>query len=483
MTRQLHELVPKVLWKNFESICAIPHPSKKEDKIIGFVEDFARKHQLAYKKDGVGNVVVGKPATQGNERKPGIVLQAHLDMAPQKNADTMHDFEKDPIQAYVDGEWVKAKGTTLGADDGIGVAAGLAVLESTDLSHGPLEVLFTVDEETGMTGAFNLTHDFLKGRIFLNLDSEDEGELYVGCAGGVNTTATFAVKPEPTPLETKSFKISLTGLNGGHSGVDIHLGRANANKLMNRLLWKASRENGLRIATIAGGSLRNAIARESFVTVVAPENNEKEFYAWIAEFHTILQEEFLSIEPDLKLEIIPTDRPETVFDNATQDRFLNAIYAAPNGVIRVSSEVPGIVETSTNLAIVKTAEDRIEINCLLRSSIDSAKADLCNVMTSIFELAGASVVHEGSYPGWKPDFQSPLLTTMKKVYKAKFSCDPKVKVIHAGLECGIIGDKYKSMDMISFGPTIRYPHSPSEKVNIASVEKFWVYLTEALGRI
>lgn len=483
MTRKIHELAPQVLWKNFEGICAIPHPSKKEDKIIAFVEGFAKQHRLSYKKDSVGNVVVSKPATKGNEHKPDVILQAHLDMAPQKNADTMHDFEKDPIQAYVDGEWVKAKGTTLGADDGIGVAAGLAVLESTDLSHGPLEVLFTVDEETGMTGAFNLTHDFLKGRILLNLDSEDEGELYVGCAGGVNTTATFAVKPELTPLETKSFKISLTGLNGGHSGVDIHLGRANANKLMNRLLWKASREFGLRIATITGGSLRNAIARESFVTAIVPENSDKEFYAWIAEFHTILQEEFSSIEPDLKLEITPTEMPETVFDNATQDHFLNAIYAAPNGVIRMLSDVSEIVETSTNMAIVKSAEDRIEIKFLLRSSIDSAKEDLCNAMTGVFELAGAKIVHEGPYPGWKPDFQSPLLTTMKKVYKGKFGCDPEVKVIHAGLECGIIGDIYKNMDMISFGPTIRYPHSPSEKVNIPSVEKFWVYLTEALKEI
>jgi dipeptidase D len=480
----IKELTPKVLWKNFESLCNIPRPSKKEEKVVEFVIDFAKKHGLEHLKDEVGNVIICKPATKGNEKKPTMVLQAHLDMVPQKNAATVHDFEKDPIQPYIDGEWVKAKGTTLGSDNGIGVSAALAVLESNDIPHGPIEVLLTIDEETGMTGAFNLKPGVLKGNILLNLDTEDEGELYVGCAGGVNTSVKFNFKPETVPAGMKAYNISLTGLKGGHSGVDIHLGRGNANKIMNRFLWQAAREFGLRISTIEGGSLRNAIPRESFVTAVIPSDKEKALYSWADEFSKIIKNELSQVEPDLKFETLTVAAlPATVIDKNTQDKFLNAIYAMPNGVIRMITDLPGVVETSTNLAIIKSKDDSIEIMCLLRSSVDTAKKDLSNAMTAVFELAGASVTHDGSYPGWKPNVDSRILNLMKKVYEKKFGKIPEVKVIHAGLECGIIGDVYKGMDMISFGPTIRFPHSPDEKVNIPSVEKFWTYLTETLNAV
>ena len=483
MATLINELAPQALWKNFESLCNIPRPSKKETKVIEHVIDFAKKHNLKYSKDEVGNVVISKPATKGNENKPTVVLQAHLDMVPQKNTATVHDFEKDPIQPVIDGEWVRAKGTTLGSDNGIGVSAALAILEANDIAHGPMEALFTIDEETGMTGAFNLKPGMLKGTILMNLDSEDEGEIFIGCAGGVNTTVTFEFKPEAVPSGMKAFKINLTGLKGGHSGVDIHLGRGNANKVMNRFLWKASRDLGLRISSIEGGSLRNAIPRESFVTAIVPANNEKALLSWADEFSKTIKNELSSVEPDIKFEAVTTSLPSTVLDKQTQEKFLNAIYAAPNGVIRMISEMPEVVETSTNLAIIKSDEKTIEVNCLLRSSVDSAKTDLANAMTSVFELAGAKVVHDGQYPGWKPDVASPILKTMKKVYEEQFGKTPEVKVIHAGLECGIIGDVYKNMDMIYFGPTIRHPHSPDEKVNIPSVEKFWKYLVETLKAV
>jgi dipeptidase D len=483
MSTQMKDLAPKALWKNFESLNNIPRPSKKEEKAVEFAIEFAKKHGLDYSKDEVNNVIIRKPATKGNENKPTIVLQAHLDMVPQKNAATVHDFEKDPIQTFIDGDWVKAKGTTLGADNGIGVSAALAVLESADIPHGPIEVLLTIDEETGMTGAFNLKPDFVKGRILMNLDSEDEGELYIGCAGGINTTGTFTFKPESTPAGSKAFKINLTGLKGGHSGIDIILGRGNANKLMNRFLWKCLRDFDLRIASIEGGSLRNAIPRESFVTAVIPESQTNAFNAYISEFRDTICSELKTPEPDIKFEAIAADLPQSVMDKATQARFLSAIYTLPNGVIRMESDMPGVVETSTNLAIIKSSGNTIEVRCLLRSSVESAKTDLANAMTAAFELAGANVVHDGGYPGWKPNVNSKILNTMKQVYLNKFGKTPEVKVIHAGLECGIIGDVYKGMDMISFGPTIRHPHSPDEKVNIPTVQKFWDYLVETLKAV
>jgi dipeptidase D len=480
MQKTLRELEPQALWNYFADICAIPHPSKKEEKIIQYVKKFGKDLGLETLTDKIGNVVIRKAATPGYENRKTIILQAHLDMVPQKNNDTKHDFENDPIDAYIDGEWVKARGTTLGADNGIGVAAAMAVLADKTLEHGPVEGLFTIDEETGMTGAFELQPGFVKGDIMLNLDSEDEGELYIGCAGGIDTSAVFPYKAINVVGATTAWKLTVKGLKGGHSGLDIHLGRGNANKIMTRISWQAHREFQLQIGSIEGGSLRNAIPREAFAIVVAPRENEEQIESLIENLKVRIKNELRNTEPDLYIELVKTDIPETVIDSAVTTKLLNALYACPNGVIRMSDTMPGIVETSTNLAIVRSTGEFVEVLILQRSAVDSAKEDLSNMMISVFELAGAEMKQSGSYPGWKPDINSPILNVMKEVHKAKFGEMPEVKVIHAGLECGIIGGVYPELDMISFGPTIRHPHSPDEKVNIKSVGVFYNYLTEVL---
>jgi dipeptidase D len=477
---ELKNLNPKPLWSVFSDLCSIPRPSKHEEKVVQYVIDFAQKHGLQYYKDKVGNVIIRKPATPGRENAHPVILQAHVDMVPQKNTATNHNFLTDPLQPYVDGEWVKAKGTTLGADNGIGVAAAMAVLQSKDIAHGPLEVLLTIDEETGMTGAFNIEEGSLKGKTMINMDSEDEGELYIGCAGGMNTTAKIPVKWESVKGDYKAYKINLTGLKGGHSGLDINLGRGNANKLINRFLWKVSRELGVQLAGLDGGTLRNAIPREAFATVVVPAAQSSAFEKEVKAYEQTLKIELGSVEPDLSFKVESTGNPAKAVEKGSQASILNAIYSIPNGAMRMIAEMPEVVETSTNLAIVKLGENEIELMCLLRSSVDSAKVDLANSMTSVFELAGGSVVHDGDYPGWKPDVHSPILLTMQQVYEKHFGKKPEVKVIHAGLECGIIGDKFPGMDMVSFGPTIRHPHSPDEKVNVPTVEKFWNFLVETL---
>ncbi|HTX87843.1 MAG TPA: aminoacyl-histidine dipeptidase, partial [Bacteroidales bacterium] len=433
--------------------------------------------------DEVGNVIIRKPATRGMENRKGVVLQGHLDMVPQKNSDKVHDFEKDPIDAFVDGEWVKARGTTLGADNGMGVAAALSVLESKDLTHGPVEALFTIDEETGMTGAFGLKAGLLHGDILMNLDSEDEGELYIGCAGGTNANMIFKYTEVQVPAGVSGFKVNVTGLKGGHSGVDIHLGRGNSNKVLNRFLWHAAEKHGLRLAAIDGGSLRNAIPRESFAWVTVPDKMKEDFIRCIGEFSETVRKELSAVEPDLKMEAVPAELPKKLIDEKTQHNLFNAIYGCPNAVIRMSNEMPGLVETSTNLAIVKSENGTIRVHCLLRSSVDSAKTDLEHMIRSVFTLAGAEVGFDGQYPGWKPNPDSPILKTMQEIYKKKFGKVPEIKAIHAGLECGLLGGVYPAWDMISFGPTIRYPHSPDEKVNIETVKKFWDYLVETLANI
>jgi len=480
MTMNLNELSPKPLWSIFADLCSIPRPSKHEEKVVQYVIGFAQKHGLEFYNDKAGNVIIRKKATPGKEGAKPIILQAHVDMVPQKNSATQHDFLTDPIQAYVDGEWVKARGTTLGSDNGIGVAAAMAVLQSNDLVHGPLEVLLTIDEETGMTGAFNIEPDSLKGKTMINLDSEDEGELYIGCAGGLNTSARIPVKWENVSGNFKAYKLNLTGLKGGHSGLDINLGRGNANKLMNRFLWNASREFGVKIASLEGGTLRNAIPREAFAVIAVPGDAVSKFEKGISDFEQTLKTELGSIETDLSFNAESCELPKQVVENKSQANFLNAIYVIPNGAVRMIAEMPEVVETSTNLAIIKLKETELELMCLLRSSVDSAKMDLANAMTAVFELSGAAVAHDGAYPGWKPNVNSPILSTMAEVYQKKFGKKPEVKVIHAGLECGIIGDKYPGMDMVSFGPTIRHPHSPDEKVNIPTVQKFWDFLVETL---
>jgi len=479
----ISDLKPEKLWSIFYDLTQIPRPSKAEQKAVEFVRSFGEKLGLETIQDKAGNVIIKKPARSGNENKPGIILQGHLDMVPQKNSDTEHDFEKDPIKAFVDGEWVAAKGTTLGADNGIGVAAALAVMAADNINHGPVEALLTVDEETGMTGAFNLEEGILEGKILINLDSEDEGELYIGCAGGVNTSARFDFINESVPDGMKAYKLGVSGLKGGHSGLDIHLGRGNSNQLLIRFMYNAFKKHGLRLAEIDGGSLRNAIPRESFAIVTIPEKYESEFLRSVEEFRSIYQAELGSVEPGLVFLAEPVETPRLIIDRNTQKNLIKSVYGLPNGVIRMSADTPGVVETSSNLAIIKSGKDHIEVLCLLRSSVDTAKESLAKSIQCVFELAGAEVVHDGDYPGWKPDVDSPILTTMKKVYQKDFGKVPEVKVIHAGLECGIIGDTYKGLDMISFGPTIRYPHSPDEKVHIESVKKFWDFLVSTLENI
>lgn len=442
--------------------------------------EFGISNGLETLRDDVGNIIIRKPATPGMENRKGIILQTHLDMVPQKNSDKNHDFEKDPIEAYIDGEWVTANGTTLGADNGMGVAATMAVLASKEIKHGPVEALFTCDEETGMTGAFGLKPGLLNGEILLNLDSEDEGELYVGCAGGTNANASFSFVNEPVPAGMTGFKLSITGLKGGHSGLEIILQRGNSNKLMNRYLSHAAQKHGLRLSWIDGGSLRNAIPRESFAIVAVPAENKESFLNCQAKYANIFQKELASVEPDLKFTAEAVDTPGTVIDLKTQSSLFRALYACPNGVIRMSDDMKGLVETSTNLASVKMKGNDILVQCLLRSSVDTSQEDLGIMIENVFLLAGANVVLDGRYPGWKPNMNSPILNTMQDVYQNLYGRIPEIKAIHAGLECGLLGGVYPKWDMISFGPTIRYPHSPDEKVHIQSVMKFWNYLVSTL---
>jgi len=483
MGAEISKLEPNAVWRHFYNLTQIPRPSKHEAKCIAYMKEFGESLGLETIIDTVGNVIIRKPATSGMENRKGVILQAHLDMVPQKNSDKIHDFEKDPIETVIDGEWVRANGTTLGADNGMGVAAAMAVLESKDIQHGMVEALFTIDEETGMTGAFGLQPGYLKGDILLNLDSEDEGELYIGCAGGTNANAEFIYKETDTPQNAIAYKLSVTGLKGGHSGVDIHLGRGNANKIINRFLKNTTNIFKVRIAKLIGGSLRNAIPREAFADIVLPMQNKIEFENYLNEFETIIKKELSSVEPDLKIEINTIDLPSKVMDESDQINFIDAIYACPNGVIRMSNEMEGLVETSNNLAIITVENGKATAMCLLRSSVDSAKLDLESQIESVFNLAKANILFSGQYPGWKPNPQSPILKKMLEIYNNKFGKTPKIFAIHAGLECGLLGGVYPNWDMISFGPTIRFPHSPDEKVQIESVNKFWDFLVETLKHI
>jgi dipeptidase D len=480
---EIGNLQPQGIWKNFEKLLAVPRPSKKEARIIEVMKKFGEDLGLETIVDKVGNVIIRKPATPGMEDRKGVVLQGHLDMVPQKNSDVSHDFENDPIQAYIDGEWVKARGTTLGADNGMGVAAAMAVLEATDLVHGPVEALFTIDEETGMTGAFNLEPGILQGDILINMDSEDEGELYIGCAGGMNGNIFFDYTEESIPAGYTAFRISITGMKGGHSGMDIALGRGNAIKSLNRFLWENKDKLGIKLAEIDGGGLRNAIPREAFATILVPNENIEGLKSEFNRFSQVIKSELSSTEPDLKTDISDAEMPSSFINDEVVKNMLSSVYACPNGVIRMSADFEGLVETSSNLAILKSEAGRIHIMCLLRSSVDSAKHDLAQMMQSVFDLAGAHCRFDGEYPGWKPNPESPILYHMRQIYNKRFGKIPEIKAIHAGLECGILGAAYPNWDMISFGPTIRFPHSPDEKVNIPSVDKFYDFLLETLKNI
>jgi dipeptidase D len=477
----LGNLKPAPIWKHFEKLCSIPRPSRHEQQAAAYVYEFAKSCGLQALRDEAGNVIVKKPATKGMENRRTVVLQTHLDMVPQKNQDVAHDFTKDPIKPRVEGEIVKATGTTLGADNGIGVAAALAVLEAKDLVHGPVEALFTIDEEAGMTGANKLKGGLLDGDILFNLDSEDEGELCIGCAGGMDVVATLAYKGEPA--SGTAYKLSLSGLKGGHSGVDIHLGRANANKVMTRLLWEARREMELRIATWEGGDLRNAIPRWANAVVTVPADKAAAFEKKIAAVIADIQKEFAAVDPGIKLAVEKTATPPAVIDKTVGDRLLNALYAAPHGVFAMIRDMPTVTETSTNLAIVKSGNGEVVVTNMLRSSVDTKKTDVGNMIRSVFEAAGAAVDSSGSYPGWQPYTASPVLKMLRELYQKQFGKTPHVTATHGGLECGIIRSNYPAMDAVSFGPTIKYPHSPDEFVEVPSVQKFWDFLTEALKHV
>ncbi len=483
MGKVLGHLQPQRVWELFEEICGIPRPSKKEEKIIGWLIDFAKKNNLDYRRDRVGNVVLSKPASPGYEKKKMLVLQGHVDMVCEKNADVTHDFDKDPIQPFIDGDWVKAKGTTLGADNGIGMAFQLAILEDKDLEHGPLECLFTVDEETGLTGAFGLEPGFLKGRMLLNLDSEDDTELCIGCAGGLDTLATFNYERVNNETDHIAFKVSVSGLKGGHSGDDINKGRANANKILARILWNCERMFEMRLAQIDGGNLRNAIAREAFAILTIPRKFKKDLEETIRQYAKDVGEEQKSNEPGVKINLHETAKPECLIDYSTQSRLLGAIYGAPHGVLGMSADIPGLVETSTNLASVKMTSKNILVASSQRSSVASLKKDAADMVSSVFQLAGAKVSHGDGYPGWAPNMKSEILYVMRTKYKELFNEEPHVLAIHAGLECGLIGEKYPGMDMISFGPKMKGVHSPDEKLSIPSVQKSWKFVLEVLKNI
>jgi dipeptidase D len=476
----IRNLEPKALWNYFADICEIPHPSKKEEKIIEFMKNFGESNGLETIVDETGNVIVKKQATPGYEDRKGIILQGHIDMVPQKNSNMDFDFEKDSIEPLIDGEWVTANGTTLGADNGMGVAATMAVLTDNSLEHGLIEGLFTVDEETGMTGANNLQPDVLDGEIMMNLDSEDEGELYVGCAGGINVSAKKAYVIENTPGGVVAFKVFGKGMKGGHSGIDIPLERANANKVMARFLFDTETELGVRIAEFAGGDLRNAIPREVYSVVVVPEMKAGEFENMVKSFATEITSEFAETEPDMTFFAEKTDLPAKVMGAKDQFNILRAVQSCPNGVLRMSQSMKGMVETSNNLAIVKCVDGTFEALNLTRSSVDTAKDAAGKNIAGIFEIIGADVMLDGGYPGWKPNMNSPILKTMQDGYHELYGKVPEIKAIHAGLECGIIMGPYPNLDVISFGPTIRFPHSPDEKVKIDTVQKFYDFLVYTL---
>ncbi|RKF03556.1 dipeptidase D [Tenacibaculum lutimaris] len=480
MNSEIRNLEPKAVWKNFADLNAVPRPSKKEERVIQFMVDFGKKLNLETMVDKVGNVIIRKPASTGMEDRKTVVMQSHLDMVHQKNADTVFDFDTEGIKMFVDGDWVKADGTTLGADNGLGVAAIMGVLESTDIAHPAIEALFTIDEETGMTGAMGLEGGLLEGEILLNLDTEEDDEIGMGCAGGVDVTATRSYNEEATPENTIAYEISVTGLNGGHSGMDIIKGLGNANKIMNRLLFDGFTNFGLRVAEINGGSLRNAIPRESFSTIVIDAVSKEPFLFEIHELINNIKAEFSTLEPNLTIELKEINTPENVMDLGVQEGLIKAVYAALNGVYRMSPDIKGLVETSNNIARIIVKDGAIKIGCLTRSSSETNKWDLANSLRSSFELAGFDVEFSGSYPGWLPNVNSEILKTVTNLYEELHNEKPIVAACHAGLECGILGQNYPKMDMVSFGPNIKGAHSPDERAQISSTQKFWKFLLEIL---
>ena len=488
----IHDLEPRIVWENFYGITRQPRPSKHEEKIRAYLLDWGKKHKVETFTDATGNVIMRVPATPGFENRKGVVLQGHMDMVPQKNADTVHDFEKDPIETRVDGDWLKAKGTTLGADNGLGVALALSVLESPEVKHGPIEVLVTYDEETGMTGANLLEPGILKGDILINLDSETEGELYVGCAGGLDATATARYRRRKEPAKHECWSLAVKGCQGGHSGMDIILCRANANKLAARILLPLITRNSVKLIDLEGGTLRNAIPREAFATVYVPDAKVAAAKRTVAKVAAELKAEYALTDPNLEIVFEPyvcppgetCDPEECLYvSEKSAEKFIRAILACPDGVERMSDNMPGMVETSNNMAMVRIYKGEFFVKSLLRSSVDSAKAALAAKLASVFALAGIRTRFTGGYSGWAPNAASPILHTMKDVYKKLYGEEPKVMAIHAGLECGILSGAYPHWDMVSCGPTLLSPHSPDERAYIPSVPKVWEFLKAVLEAI
>jgi dipeptidase D len=489
---KLTDLQPQALWQRFYEITQIPHPSGHTEAIADYVVDFGKQLGLETLRDEAGNVLIRKGGLQIRPNAKPVILQAHLDMVPQKNSGTAHNFETDPIDAYIDGNLVKARGTTLGADNGIGMAMAMAVLQSTDINHGDIEVLFTSDEETGMLGAFGLKPDWLTGDILINLDSEDEGEIFIGCAGGIDVSVTLPLETEPFLQNHTALQLTLSGLRGGHSGCDIHLERGNANKILFRVLKKITDTCAARLVSVEGGSLRNAIPREATATVLVPNDRLSDLQVVIAKMEGILRKEYKGIEDNITLQtavcrdavrLLREVEVRHVSTAKDQKTLIDLVYAFPNGVYGHVAQMPDVVETSNNLAIVKTDGKQALLHCLLRSSVESRKAELCSQIESLANLAGAKVEFSGGYPGWQPNFDSPVLNTMTNVYAKLFGKEAQVKIIHAGLECGIIGANYPQLDMISVGPTIRFPHSPDEELHIDTVERCWKFLVKTLEEI
>lgn len=480
---EIRNLEPTRLWNHFADLNAVPRPSKKEERVIQFMLDFGKSLGLETIKDPIGNVIIKKPATPGMEDRQTIVMQSHLDMVHQKNAGTDFDFDTQGIEMIVDGDWVRAKGTTLGADNGIGVAAIMAVLESKDLAHPAIEALFTIDEETGMTGAIKIDPKNITGTILLNLDTEDDDELSIGCAGGIDTNTTMDVKMEAVAGDTVTYEIQLRGLLGGHSGMDIHLGRGNANKWMNRLLYHLISLMDVQLISLEGGSLRNAIPRESTAVIAIRKDDRSAFLKAYETFVATLHNEYKSIEKDVKFTLTEGAAAGEAVSRVDFEHILQAIYAVPNGVFRMSPDIKDLVEASTSLAKVTVKDGKFTTQSLQRSSVESTKSDVANAVRAAFESAGSAVVQNGEYPGWQPNPDSAILKLMADLYRTKFRSEPQIKACHAGLECGILGDHFPGMDMISFGPNIRGAHSPDECAQISSVQKFWSFLEDTLKAI
>lgn len=483
MREEIAKLKPQRVWHYFLEITKVPRPSKKEERILQYLIDFAKKHNLEYDQDDTGNLVIRKPSSKGNSSNRVVTLQSHVDMVCEKNEDVDFDFDNDAIEPVLENGWVKANGTTLGADDGIGMATELAILEADDIDHPVLECLFTVDEETGLTGAFALDTSFLKGDILLNLDSEDDGQLFIGCAGGIDTSVELPYQKEFAPANHTAYRLKVHGLRGGHSGDDIHKGFGNANKLLSRLMWNGSENYGLRFATFDAGSAHNAIAREGAAIITVPEKKAGEFESFVKEMEKTLQNELHVTEPKLKISLEKTDMPDHVVDEQAHHNLLNSVYGSPHGVMAWSQDIENFVETSTNLAVVSTKEDHFFILNSHRSSVESAKEDTKNRVSSVFRLAGAKVSHGDGYPGWTPNPDSEIVNLTEQSYTDLFKEKPEVLAIHAGLECGLIGEKYPQLDMISYGPEITGAHSPDEAIEVKSVEKFWDLTLDVLKRI